>query len=151
MSEAIIRLDLGCAPAADVSGAILLQSEYSVFLVFNARKETKKGWVDGGFAVAEFDGCLATRFGYPNDEPRYSIPRYDGVGYDICEVINSEWNDELNRLNRLRFPDFDFRLRHFVLGFHDSTFECLADNISIELSNQPLAKIVTELAQRVLS
>jgi hypothetical protein len=149
VSERIVPLDLGLTPWADVSGALLLQSEYSAFLLFNARK------VDGGEegrAVIAFENCTATRFGYPNDEAWYGIPRTRDLSYGCYEVLDSGWARELTLLNRHSFPDTpDFRDRHFLFLFHDSSFECLAEGLQATLSVEPTAELLARLCARIRS
>jgi hypothetical protein len=104
-SDRIIELDLGCVPAASVSGAVLVQAEYSVLLTSNAMRPGVDGkWEEAGTALAEFPGCLLTRFGYPNDEARFGIPRYAGVSYGLYEVLGSSWLEDVSRQNRFSFP-----------------------------------------------
>ena len=155
MSEQIIELDLGCRPEPAVSGAVLVSSEYSTFLTFNAVKlnEDGPGLVNLGHAVVEFPLCHMTKFGYPNDEARWGIPRYQATSYGIYEVKNSEWIPEIVRLNRYHFPDTpdNTTSRHFLIAFHDSTFECLADDIKIELTTEPYEQVFARISARFLS
>ena len=70
MEERAYPIDVGFVPEAAISGGVLLQSEYSTFLIFNAMKRTPGGqfeFEDAGLAVCEFVGCTITKFGYPND------------------------------------------------------------------------------------
>src|SRR5262249_26879588 len=127
VAEVLVELDLGCTPEAAVSGAVVVQSEYSAFLTFNAmRLMPDDKYHPVVAALVEFPGCLITKFGYPNDEAWDQIPRTRGLAYGIYEVQNSEWKLELARLNRFAFPDTkDWRGRHFLFLFHDSSFECI--------------------------
>jgi hypothetical protein len=70
-------------------------------------------------------------FGPPNDEALAGHPLYSaGIQpYEFTEVLRSPWIAAMERRNRVhdrhnpaRFSD----LRHFILPFHDSTFECAA-------------------------
>ncbi|WP_445363336.1 hypothetical protein ACJJIQ_00385 [Microbulbifer sp. ANSA003] len=155
--ESIEELKLGVRPEAAVSGAVLLQSEYSSYLTFNAQKDTDKPSPYGGFytadagtAIVEFQGCLISKFGYPNDEAAMGIPKYKDFGYDICVVKNSEWVKELENLNNYSFPNTSYAdFRHFIIFFHDSTFECIAKDLVLKLSNQPYSEIIGELSAKV--
>ncbi len=155
MSERVIELDLGCRPEPAVSGAVLVSSEYSTFLTFNAVRlnEDGPGLVSLGHAVVEFHHCSITKFGYPNDEARWGIPRYQVTSYGIYEVKNSEWIPEIVRLNRYRFPDTpeDTSTRHFLFAFHDSTFECLAGDMKLELTTEPYEQVFARISARLLS
>ncbi|MCG7980675.1 MAG: hypothetical protein N0E58_21430 [Candidatus Thiodiazotropha endolucinida] len=157
--ERIQELKLGVKPEAAVSGAVLLQSEYSSFLTFNAQKETDEPSPYGGFyttdagtAIVEFKGCLVSKFGHPNDEAAAGIPKYREleVAYGICEVMNSTWVRELEEDNNHSFPNTDYSsFRHFLIFFHDSTFECIAKDIMLSLSEQPYSEIINELGSRI--
>lgn len=155
--EKIEELRLGVKPEAAVSGAILLQSEYSTYLTFNAQKETDKPSPYGGFytanagtAIVEFKGCLVSKFGFPNDEAAMGIPKYKDFGYDICEVKYSDWIQELEILNSHSFPNTSYAdFRHFIVFFHDSTFECVAKDLVLNLSDKPYNEIVGELGEKL--
>ncbi|MGA1842991.1 MAG: hypothetical protein ACMUIS_00325 [bacterium] len=157
--EKIIELDLGITPEAAISGPVLLQTDYSTFLTFNAMKDTDKPFPDGGYykeeagtAIVELIGCQITKFGYPNDEAWAGIPRTKGLSYGIYEVINSKWIRELAGLNRYSFPDSgEWDSRHFLFLFHDSCFECIADDLKIEISKEKYEDIFAKLSYRVLS
>jgi hypothetical protein len=157
MADDIIELDLGVRPEAAVSGAVCLQTEAGTFLTFNAMRPTDRmspyGWLymeDAGTAVVEFKHCSVSRFGYPNDEARWGIPQYKGVSYGIYEVRNSTWIKEVVRLNQYSFPDTndDFLCRHFLFTFHDNTFECLAEDLSLEIVNEPYEVIFERIRRR---
>jgi hypothetical protein len=71
-------------------------------------------------------------FGSPNDEAFHGHPPYTaGLRYyAFVEVRNSPWIAALerqNRVHRLHDAERFASRRHFILPFHDSTFECIAD------------------------
>ena len=157
--ENIIELDLGITPEAAVSGPVLLQTDYSAFLTFNAMKDTDRPFPGGGFykeaagtAIVELIGCKITKFGYPNDEAWSGIPWTKDLAYGIFEIKDSPWIKELDELNRYSFPDTpDSDNRHFLFLFHDSSFECIADDLGIEVSNEKYEVIFKRISNRVLS
>jgi hypothetical protein len=130
-AEVVVPLDLGFEPAADVSGAMLLQDEYGAFLLFNI--STRRGNRDG-VAIVRFS-AESTKFGLPNDEALAGHPlSARGLrAYRCGEVLNSSWLVEEQRRNSVRFPDYKLPCRHFVFTFHDSSFEVLARKIEHEL------------------
>lgn len=159
MTDAIVELDLGITPEAAVSGAVLLQTEDKTVLTFNAMRSTGKKSPHGGMyrescgtAVVEFQRCLLTRFGHPNDEARWGLPKYASCAYGIYEVKNSSWIKEVVVANRHSFPatSDDYVRRHFLFTFHDSTFECLADDLSIRVVERPYREVFAGLASRVI-
>jgi hypothetical protein len=155
MTDEIVELDLGVRPEAAISGAVCLQTETKTFLTFNAIRPTDRN--DGsymepaGAAVVEFHRCLVSRFGYPNDEARWGIPQYKNVSYGIYEVRNSTWIKEVVRFNRYRFPETqdDYAGRHFLFAFHDDTFECLADDMTLEVVKEPFDVVFQHITRRV--
>lgn len=150
MTERIVPLELDCLPEAAVSGAILLESEYSTFLLFNAMKRQGEFRESAGLAVAEFDNCWITKFGYPNDEAWSAIPRTSGLSYGLFEVLESEWILEIDALNRHGFPNWaGLDHRHFLFLFHDSAFECIARDMSLTIAREPRATVLARLTARL--
>ena len=92
---------------------------------------------DGGAsATVTFSDLYALLFGPPSDEAFEGHP-LAGRGltsYGAFEVRHSSWVRSLERMNRVhsshRAGAFD-RYRHFVLTFHDTTFECVATSTSV--------------------
>src|SRR5690349_20064435 len=129
--DTVLELDLGYKPEAAVSGAVLLATEYSTVLAFNATEMAQDGqFLPAGYAIIEFLGCQITKFGYPNDEALSGHPLYPRLkgAYGIYEVLNSSWLTQLEQQNRAPFSDSGkWNARHFLITFHDSTFECLAE------------------------
>lgn len=154
--DKVIELDLGCRPEAAVSGPLLLATDRSTFLTFNAVRKVGQWWEDAGKALVEFTHCSCVQFGYPNDEALPGHPLYAaGVqSYGIYEVLNSSWHQRLINQNRVSFPHADYSKaisRHFVIVFHDSTFECLASDIRLELTQEPFQQTFDRIAKIVLA
>ena len=158
-NERVIELNFGIIPEAAVSGAVLLQTELSTFLTFNAMRPTDRPFPGGGFytedagtALVEFIGCSITKFGFPNDEAWRGIPRTRGFAYGIYEVENSQWKRELVKLNQYSFPETEnWGGRHFLLLFHDSSFECIAKDLKLEVTKESYPDIFRRITRRVLS
>jgi hypothetical protein len=130
-------LDIGVVPEAGVSEARLVQDEYRAVLTFSAMRLQPDGSrTDAGTATVEFVRCIITKFGYPNDEALSGHPLYNSglTGYGIFEVIGSQWIRRLTEQNRVAFPSTpDSTQRHFIFSFHDSTFECIADDLRVSI------------------
>ena len=153
--DKVIELDLGCCPEAAVSGALLLQTEYHCFLTFNAQRPRADGYSDdAGTAIVELVRCSTTKFGYPNDEALGGHPLYAKglVNYGIYEVLNSSWIAEQAKQNQVCFPapTHKSRKRHFIFTFHDSTLECLAQDLKLTLSDDPYETIFKTISARIL-
>jgi hypothetical protein len=153
--DQVIELDLGCVPEAAVSGGVLVQTERSTFLTFNAMRKRPDGRRErAGTALIEFLSCLCTRFGYPNDEALAGHPLHAAgvVEYAIYEVLNPSWSRHLEQQNRVAFPQTgSWNLRHFIIVFHDSTFECLAEDLVLRVLDEPYARVLQRITDRVLS
>jgi hypothetical protein len=82
-------------------------------------------------ALVRFSGVVSVMLGAPNDETLASHPLYaQGLApYEFVEVEASPWLAELQEANSIhphhQAGEFA-QLRHFVLPFHDATFECVA-------------------------
>jgi hypothetical protein len=132
---------------------MLIQTEYSLHLVFNGMRATRGGRENAGVAVLTFDRALVSKFGYPNDEALVGHPVLGAasIGYDVVEIHDSSWCASAERENRVAFPKSDFRhIRHFAVSMHDSTFECLAAGIAVEVSRDPYESVVKRLVDRAL-
>lgn len=145
----------------------LLQNDYRTFVTFLLR-EDDPSW-DGTYvnvvdpastsphsvAVVEFKQCHATKMGAPNDEVFHGHPLH-GKGmeaYEAQEVINSRWLAEVEAINSVHScynPDHWKALHHFVLWFHDSTFECAAESFDVETFDKTIPDILTELCNRLV-
>jgi hypothetical protein len=91
-TDKVVELELGCVPEAAISGGVLIRTDQSTFLTFNAVRVTDNQQREGiGHAVVEFPRCLLAEFGYPNDEALAGHPLYaSGLrAYGIFEVLNS--------------------------------------------------------------
>jgi hypothetical protein len=161
--ESVVKLQLGLVPEAAVSGGLLIQSEASVFLLFNAMTPDRER--GAGVGVVQFTGCLLTRFGTPNDEGRPEHPLYQhGLDdYALWEVQNSTWAEsEMARARRSAkriwgdsydrvYEGQSWATRHFVATFHDSTFECLADDLSASVDARSWRAVANDILARTLS
>jgi len=107
---------------------------------------------DVPLALLRFKGLFALRWGPPNDELRgYLTPPRPN---HPVEVVNSPWILELECANGphdRHVPDWFAGLRHFVIPFHDTTFECLADGYVVALRHAPIHEALPDLARDVLS
>jgi hypothetical protein len=83
------------------------------------------------YVIIIFSLVYKYKFGSPNDESLNSHPLYSkGLQfYEVHEVINSSWIDELEKMNSVHPKHnkelFLEDLKHLIFTFHDSTFECV--------------------------
>ncbi|HXB26623.1 MAG TPA: hypothetical protein VNV25_17945 [Gemmatimonadaceae bacterium] len=108
------------------------------------------------WAIVEFARPIAHYFGPPNDETLASHPLYSrGLScYGTFEILESSWIRGLEKANRVH-PRYDAQrfevLRHFVMTFHDGTFECIAISGRVVMRSRAdaAANIAIEMAKRL--
>jgi hypothetical protein len=151
--DKVIKLNLGYIPDSAVSRAMLLQTERAAFLTFHAMLEGRRIHKPAGVALVEFPGCVCTQFGYPDDEALEGHPLYSSVldAYALFEVSNSSWIKRLEQQNRVAFPQTSsWNIRHFIITFHDSTFECLAIDLVLAIFDEPYELVWQRIKQRIV-
>ena len=108
---------------------VVLATDMRVLLAYHSAGDTNDR------VIIEFEGPRAHYFGPPNDEALTGHPLSTRglTPYGSFEMIASSWIRLLEQRNRVHWRH-DARqfstLRHFVLTFHDKTFECIAKGIS---------------------
>ena len=105
-------------------------------------------------ALVEFERCGSKKLGSPNEEVFHGHPLYGkGLdGYTAQIVRNSKWLAELEGINQVheRYDSDRWRkLKHFVFWFHDSTFECIAEDYKVEVFHETLAQILARVYDRM--
>lgn len=94
---------------------------------------------DETVALLRFELCYAHMFGPPNNEAYTRHPLADrGLKpYSAFEVKNSSWIHQAERRNAVhpchKAERFFENKRHFILIFHDSTYECIAKSFTVKL------------------
>lgn len=140
---------------------LILSDEHSLVLAYYVQ-DTPDGW-DGttvrvvGYdkssepaALIHFSSCYARLFGPPNDEAFSGHPlAARGLRpYSANLVENSPWIRALERMNAVHpyhNPQVFARWKHFILAFHDTTFECVADGYSVHLRRGALADLTKDM------
>jgi hypothetical protein len=162
----IVPVDLGCR-ISDPSGEILLQDGFVTYLLFGAvsTEPDQTGRLrDLGMAVLACEGCVVSKFGYPNDEglPEHPLYRFglQDVESSAFEVVDSEWVQEVaaqcqasrKRIwgeARAKAHAPGVALRHFVMPLKEATFECIAERLSVSrflpTSDKALAYVRTQM------
>ena len=162
----VVSIDVGCQPSPSGSGELIIQSEDSTIVVFVAVDTmlSERGFLeDKGIAVVRCVGCNQTRHGYPNDEGRPEHPLWH-VGLSetegIAEVENSSWVSEVSKQQELARRRLwgehaqataakDTKLKHFIFKFKESTFECLALDLSVSLHTESYEEAVRQAVSLV--
>jgi hypothetical protein len=104
--------------------------------------------------IVEFSRYKAYFHGPPNDEAFKGHPLASrGLHpYGAFEVRESSWVRSLERMNRVhRYhePERYQRLQHFIFAFHDSTFECVAEDFDISIHQGSMAGALPEMVRRL--
>ena len=106
-------------------------------------------------ALVQFHECRSARMGTPNDEVFHGHLLY-GKGFEghrAMEVIDSNWVKELERINSVHSqyrPEPWKELKHYILPFHDVTFECVAKRFSVEKRISSLRDLLAEVCDRLI-
>jgi hypothetical protein len=103
-------------------------------------------------ALVRFAPCYATMFGPPNDEAFHGHPLYERglTPYGAFLIENSSWIRRLERMNSVHphhRPERFWARKHYVLSFHDSTFECVADGYTIEANDSSISEILPRMIE----
>ncbi len=144
----------------------LIRNDYKTFLLFLLR-DVDPNW-DGatvtikspsdnnaeGIGIVEFKRCIATMMGSPNDEVLHGHPLH-GCGldsYTAQRVINSTWIESLRLINSVHHcyrPEYWQSLNHYVLWFHDSSFECVAESFELQTVDSNISDVLATLCSRL--
>jgi len=144
----------------------LLVNDYKALLGFRAHVDDPS-W-DGTYvkmvsnqeqetlALVEFERCNSAKLGGPNDEVFRGHPLAGrGMeGYRAQIVRNSLWIAELEQINSVHHQYRHERwthLNHYVLWFHDSTFECLAHSYKVEVFQETFVELLSRMCHRLNS
>lgn len=106
-------------------------------------------------ALVEFKGCTSAKLGSPNDEALDGHP-LAGKGleaYTAQLVKRSRWLAELQKINSVhsnyRRDAWQHR-NHYVLWFHDKTFECIAEGFTVELHDCSMSELLAKACRRLV-
>lgn len=146
-------LPIDWRPKWDIGAPLphVLTSGHQTFLIYRI-SEPDPAW-DGSYAnvvdpasgsdeplaIVEFKRCYAHKFGGHNDEVIEGHPLH-GKGlqpYAAHQVANSSWlaaEQAINSVHPGYRPETWTKLTHYLLEFHDESFECLAEAYEIQLS-----------------
>jgi len=144
----------------------LLQNDDRTFLVFvmsdlgrnsdgsyaTVRRPDEANSVN--LAVVEFKRCLCTKMGTPNDETLHGHPLHGRglANHSAMRVPNSAWIKELQAINSVHSrhgPETWGNLSHFIFGFHDCTFECVAESFWVAPRTAALPDVLAEICNEL--
>jgi hypothetical protein len=160
-------IPLSTLPSSDVGAPLpaLIAEEGVLELAYLAHEAEPSGTgrriqivgpSSGGRLVAtvHFAAPKCHFFGPPNDEAFSGHPLYArGLRpYRAFEIEDSSWIRALERMNsvhRLHRPEHFAAYRHFVLAFHDSTFECVARGFDVETQRGSIHAALSRIVKRL--
>lgn len=91
--------------------------------------------------VVNFERPTIHTFGPPNDEAfaGHRLEKKGVTPYSAFEIINSSWIQQLEIMNSVHpYHDrgqFLKDKRHFIISFHDSAFECIANGYEFKVKS----------------
>lgn len=106
-------------------------------------------------AIVLFRSIYATMFGPPNDEAFQGHPLYKrGLRpYGCYEIEHSSWIRSLEIMNRIHpshnKEEFLQDNRHFIWVFHDSTFECIAQDYVFEQFEGTTEDLIAKMSKLI--
>ncbi len=105
-------------------------------------------------AIVEFELCMAATLGMPNDEALHGHPLWGRglAAYGAYRVRNSAWIAEQSAINAVHphdSPALWSGLAHFILGFHDTTFECVAASFRVQTRRTTIVEALQEVCGRL--
>lgn len=118
---------------------IILSNEHITTIAYYVQEDFELyGDEDERIAIVKFNMCHAYMFGPPNDEAFSGHPLASrGLKpYSSYIIENSSWINTLEKMNSVHpyhSPELFKDCNHFILSFHDSTFECIATNYEYEI------------------
>ena len=158
-------LPLSGVPAPDVGAPlpVVLSDEGNLLVAYIAH-EPDPNW-DGTYvrivgpgsggallAIVAFERKYCHMFGKPNDEAFHGHPLYArGLRpYSAAEVAESSWIRAMERMNSVHpnhQPEHYENFRHFIIAFHDSTFECIAMGFQVTMHRGSMQSAFAQMAK----
>jgi len=142
----------------------LIKNDNKCFLVFLAQEQYAalaessgtKDEMGETLALVEFVRCISAKLGSPNDEVFGGHP-LSGKGIELyCaqEVVNSKWLAEIENINRVHSNYVSARwknLHHYLLWFHDTTFECIAESFEAQIYIESMQAMFNRISARLVA
>jgi hypothetical protein len=142
----------------------LVRNDYNCFLTFLAEEHYAALAESNGtqdemgetLALVEFVHCISAKLGSPGDEV-FDGHHLSGKGielYSAQEIVNSRWLEELENINRVHSNYVSARwknLHHYLLWFHDTTFECIAESFKVQIYVESMATMLQRMCKRLSS
>jgi hypothetical protein len=133
----------------------LIANDYRTFLIFVLRNDHPEDFLGDSIALVQFHTCLSVKLGAPNEEVLNGHPLYGkGLEYYSAQIVrNSNWIQELETINKVHShyrPELWRSVSHYIFGFHDKIFECIAQSYTVEVFQKGMDDVVEKAARRLL-
>jgi len=137
----------------------LLTNGYRTFLLFYLKDNHSEDNRTESIALVQFHRCMSSKLGDPNEEVFHGHP-LNGKGlepYTAQIVRNSKWVKELEATNKVHSKynqDLWRSMNHYILWFHDDTFECVAKSYEVEVfqkdePTESMNEVIIEAVKRL--
>jgi len=132
----------------------LLTNGNRTFLLFYLPDDYSEDGRTESVALVQFHRCLSSKLGDPNEEVFHGHP-LNGKGlepYTVQIVRNSRWIKELESINKVHSQynqELWRSLDHYILWFHDDTFECVPRSYEVEVFQKSMDEVLGEAAKRI--
>lgn len=106
-------------------------------------------------ALVQFNSCRIAKLGAPNDEVFHGHP-LNGKGleaYSPLVIKNSKWIEEIKSINKVHsyYSEKHWRnCNHYLFGFHDTTFECIAKSFEVSLYKTNMEHLMSIVCKKML-
>ena len=159
----VIQLeDISIDPGAPMPK--VLSSDTELYLIFYPATEdenisdipiARNSIGDKGVCIVRFRQALSHKFGSPSDETLMGHPLYkEGLApYTAQYLDKSPWIEELVKTDSIHpyhTPSKFKEYKHYILSFHDNTFECVAQGYDMRYQNKDLYDVAVSVLQELV-
>jgi hypothetical protein len=139
--DSVVTLSEIPRPEAGASSPVVYASDGTLAVAYYTTP------ADDAVALISFTMPHVHLFGAPNDEALDGHPLYERglTFYAAFEVRDSSWLRSLERMNRVHMFHDPARFavyRHFIITFHDTTFECIAEGFSVSMHKEGPTEVI---------
>lgn len=131
---------------------VMLWGETSCFAFLVTKQESDGLRHNCGWAVFRSKWILQLKHGHPNDEayPGHLLYPHGLDRFDIAEVEDTPWMDEIKAVNAVQFPNAtqgDWRCRHHIFPLKEITLEVLWRDFEYEVLDEPFEEVKKGMLQ----
>lgn len=139
----IKELDLGFLMDNGAPEPFVFSNEKNLYLFFHKENQNDNEWV-----MLSFKNYFLFKFGLPREDSEHPYSKYGLSGYGVFETNQSPWIDELKSINKNDQAYLKYgwnKLKHHIIPFHDSTFECISEGFDFKEVKGKIKDIISKL------